>query len=67
MLSLVSVVLVKLLQVSKGSTWVQALRAGQRAETDLIALAKLHVTTEHLKALVCELITRVNNPAVGLH
>ena len=57
MLSLLSVVGVELLQVGEGCSRVQALGAGQRAQTNLIAFAKLHVTTEHLKALLSELIS----------
>lgn len=58
---------VHVLKVLESSARVEALGAGQRAETDLVALAKLHVTTEHLETLISELVTRVDNPAVSLH
>jgi hypothetical protein len=66
-LSLLSVVSIELLQVSQCCTWVQSLGASERAKTDLIALSKFHVTAEHLKALLCVLVSRVDDPSVGLH
>ena len=64
---LVFVLGVHVLEVLKGSSGVESLRASEGAETDLVALSKLHVTTKHLKSLVGILITRVNNPPVCLH
>ena len=56
-LSLLGVVGVELLQMGEGCARVQALGAGQRAQTNLVAFTKLHVTTEHLEALLSELIS----------
>lgn len=58
---------VHVLEVLKGSSGVESLWAGEGAETDLVALSKLHVATKHLKSLVGILITRVNDPPVCLH
>ena len=67
MLSLVSVVLVEFLQMSKSGARIEALGAGQGAEADLIALAEFHVAAKHLKTLLGVLVTRVNDPAISLH
>ena len=58
---------VHVLQVLEGGTGVEALGACERAKTDLVALAELHVTAKHLQTLVGVLIARVNNPSVSLH
>ena len=67
MLSLLSIVGVEFLEMLKGSSRVQSLGASQGAEADLVALSELHVTTEHLETLISELISRINDPPVGLH
>jgi len=41
----VLVIGVQFLEVAECATWVQALRACQGAEADLIAFAELHITT----------------------
>lgn len=51
----------------EGGTGVEALGASERAQTDLVALSELHITTKHLKTLVGVLITGVNHPSVSLH
>ena len=53
--------------MSKGTARVQTLGTCQGAEADLVALTKLHVSTELLEAFVGILITRVNDPSVCLH
>tara|TARA_B110000503_G_C6944283_1_gene328277 strand:- start:217 stop:654 length:438 start_codon:yes stop_codon:yes gene_type:complete len=58
---------VHVLQVLEGGTGVESLGASEGAETDLVALSELHVTTKHLKTLISVLITRVDNPSVSLH
>ena len=63
----VLVVGVQLLQVVQGASRVEALGARERAEADLVALTELHVAAELLEALIGELVTAVDNPAVGLH
>ena len=67
MLALLCVVGIKLLQMLKSCSRVESLGAGKRAEADLVALAQLHVSAKHLESLLGELITGVNDPAVGLH
>jgi len=53
--------------VLESSAGVESLGAGKRAKTNLVALTKLHVTSEHLESLFSKLIARVDDPAVGLH
>jgi hypothetical protein len=55
------------LEVLKGTSRVETLRACKGAHTNLIALTKFHITTELLETLICVLIARVNNPSVSLH
>jgi len=58
---------VHVLKMLQGGTGVKTLGASQGAQTNLVALADLHVTTKHLQTLVSVLITGVNHPSVGLH
>jgi len=53
--------------VAEGTSGVESLGAGEGAHTDLVAFAELHVSSELFKAFVGVLITRVDNPSVGLH
>jgi len=53
--------------VTESTSGVEALGAREGAHTNLVAFAKLHVSTELLETLVGVLIARVDNPPVGLH
>jgi hypothetical protein len=46
---------------------VETLWAGARAVHDGMATVQLEVVVESLQAIFCRLITRVDDPAVGLH
>ena len=51
----------------ESATGVEALGASERAHTNLVAFSELHVSSEFLKSFIGVLITRVNDPTIGLH
>jgi len=64
---LLVIVFIKFLKMSEGTTRVETLGAGEGAQTDLIAFTELHVTSELFESLLRVLVSRVNDPSVGLH
>jgi hypothetical protein len=55
------------LEMLKSTTGVEALGASERAHTNLVAFSELHVSSKFLQSLISVLITRVNDPTIGLH
>jgi len=66
MLTLLCVVGIELFQMLQSRSRIESLGTGEWAKANLIALSQLHITTKHLKSLLCELVTRIDDPTVCL-
>jgi hypothetical protein len=56
-----------LLDFGDGLTGIETLGASARAVHDCVATVKLEVVVKSLQTLLRRLVTRVDDPAVGLH